>query len=89
MSQTTTLARQFSANLRAEIGEDIHKVIALNESETDKGVCHSHDFCDANMPMNEGFTNVVGHEVDVNNSSDVDLWNKAWTIAKENKFYVK
>lgn len=53
-----------------------------------ESVCATHDFCDANMAMFEALTD-LGHEVfnDEGLSEDVtDLWNAAWTRAKEKGF---
>lgn len=83
------LARAFSAQLLADIGEDkLKEVNALNDADKDVYGCHSHDFCDANMSMDAAFTKVIGHETDVSSQSDTDIWNAAWTIAKENKFFI-
>jgi hypothetical protein len=71
----------------------------LNASETDKSICHSHDFCDANMAMDEAFTKVLGRqyvffndeepETEKQNEIDADLINAAWSMAKANKFYAE
>lgn len=43
---------EFCRALREEIGdEEYAEVLALNAQETDPNVCHSHDYCDANMVM--------------------------------------
>jgi hypothetical protein len=46
------------------------------------GICASHDFCDANMPMAEAFEGLMGREIDTQSDADVALWNEAWSIAK-------
>jgi len=47
------------------------------------GVCHSHDFCDANMAMLEAYADLLGVPVDdVDLSDNVQgLFNDAWTWA--------
>lgn len=63
--------------------------IHRNRWEKDKQVCHSHDFCDANMAMNEALKKVIKHrETDELDDPKIDLWNKAWALAKKNEFYV-
>jgi hypothetical protein len=44
--------------------------------------CASHDFCDANMAMDEAFTELAGHEIDADNEADCALWNAAWSHAR-------
>lgn len=45
-----TLALEFSQDLHASLGpEQMREVVERNRAETAPGVCHSHDFCDANM----------------------------------------
>lgn len=53
-----------------------------NAAETDDNVCHSHDYCDANMAMDEAFTNVRGEGADVGSYEDAALWGAAWDKAK-------
>lgn len=71
------------------------KVITRNRRELHAGVCHSHDFCDANMAMDEAFKVVLGRGMlliedgasDEDKEADTDLWNAAWDIAKKRDFY--
>lgn len=60
----------------------------IRNATADAGVCHSHDFRDANVIMDEAFSLIAGRETD---SLDVDegdlaVWNAAWDIAKEEYF---
>lgn len=81
------IARTFSRNLLAEIGEEnLNEVIARNAKETSKGVCHSHDFCDANMVM-DGAMKMYGI-ADPSDENNHALWNEAWDIAVKNCFFV-
>lgn len=80
------LANEFSRILTEWLGtETIAEINRLNEGE-DKTCCHSHDFCDSNMAMNEAFLALYGRDISIQSQKDTDLVNKAWTIAKNNKF---
>jgi len=77
------LAKEFSRLLVKQLGKaKVQKVNRLNLEETDSGVCHSHDFCDANMVMAAA----------IRRSGLMDkpqLWNDAWRFAVKNRFFVK
>ena len=45
------------------------------------GVCHSHDFVDANITMAEAFRRAIGRDFDADSDADVALWNAAWEVA--------
>lgn len=48
-----------------------------------RGVCHSHDYCDANMAMIEAYADLLGiqaDDVDLSDSTQ-DLFNAAWSWA--------
>lgn len=80
------LANKFSMILRSWLTEDeMKKVIERNKTETYRDVCHSHDFCDANMAMLEAIES-FGLTIDADNEEDAALWNSAWEIAKKNNF---
>ena len=73
---TEILAREFSATLREWLRPDeLAEVVDRNRAETDSYICHSHDFCDANMAMFQAM------ETTLNISPD-SIW-VAETIAKE------
>jgi hypothetical protein len=90
------LARIFSKKLQSEIGNrKLHQVIRLNSEETNPAICHSHDFCDANMIMNDAFK-VVPHRnahlpgdsvSEAENDVDDALWTLAWSYAKRMEFH--
>jgi hypothetical protein len=58
--------------------------------------CATHDYCDANMAMNEAFERVMLREfvfydedlphTEKLNEQDTDLLNAAWDLARENEF---
>src|SRR5258708_3884179 len=51
------VAYHFASALRAYLGEQkFEKMRRLNATEADRGICHSHDFCDANVCMDEGLS---------------------------------
>ena len=70
--------------------QQMQKVRRLNRTEKDKSICHSHDFCDANMAMDEAFQQVLGlsfSEIISLSGEDAEpcdelcaLWNKAWNL---------
>ena len=90
------LAKLFSKILIEELGEEkMRETIARNKATNNVMICHSHDFCDANMVMLEAWCklnppNTVDGECDGFFVDDTyDLVNIAWHEAKANNFYVK
>jgi hypothetical protein len=77
------MAKIFSGLLRDELtAGQMASVIELNRAETSRSICHSHDFCDANMTMARAFR-LLGED-----TSDNALWDAAWDAAKEAEFFV-
>lgn len=72
--------------------KEMAKVLKDNAAEP-KGstVCHSHDYCDANMAMLQalGKVMVCDGEPDITDEAVQAVFNEAWTIAKANNFYLK
>lgn len=58
------------------------------EDQWDSPVCHSHDFCDANMVMAEAWQDFFGQEPDLDNDYEIETWNEAWIIAKAASFFI-
>jgi hypothetical protein len=82
------IAREFSNVLLLWLGIlQMRKVNELNEDE-ESSCCHSHDFCDANMAMDDAFTKITGRELNLQSESDKETWSVSWEIAKTNKFYM-
>lgn len=82
------LAREFSRLLLVALGRK--KVLAINwrnKAEQSLNVCHSHDFCDANMIMLEAHQN-LGFDPGYSRA-EVKLWNDAWNLAFKNGFFLK
>lgn len=81
-----TLARDFALELEATLTpEEMGEVIRRNLAETDPNVCHSHDFCDANMVLHAV---LVRHGIMSEESGDVDpyTWMVVWELAKDAEF---
>lgn len=78
------IARQFCVLLREYLGDEkVNVAAALNDAEKDSGVCHTHDFCDANMVMDEAFRKIGRPIKEVPpDDATTDLWNGAWGMAK-------
>lgn len=83
------LAHEFSRVLREYLTEDeMEQVIERNAEFDDPAICASHDFCDANMAMNEAFENIMGHPIDTRKKADLAILDKAWNMAKASDFAV-
>lgn len=82
------LAREFGSRIQEALTpHQFRDMVDRNKAEAFDTVCHSHDFCDANVYMAEAFEAVMGRENDVSCARDADLWNDAWTIAKAADFF--
>jgi hypothetical protein len=81
--QTYKLAGEFTRILKswAKPGE-WETMVKDNAAEKDDGICHSHDFCDANMAMAEAFQKVHGRECVANDDGDIAKMTEAWDLAK-------
>jgi hypothetical protein len=80
-AQTAALAAEFVARLRAELSPAHFAEMQNLNSTADDGICHSHDYCDANMTMADAFEQVVGREIDLQSDDDRALWSAAWRHA--------
>lgn len=78
------LAREFARLLLVAVGlQDLREVDARNRAEPSPNVCHSHDFCDANVFMDEAHDTVLGWSVAARlPAADTALWDLAWEYAK-------
>ena len=89
------VAREYSKVLRDWLSEEeMAEVIRLNKAQANPSVCHSHDFCDANMAMQEAFRNLktttpFDASGDDEEAQVTELWNEAWDIAKKSEFAVE
>lgn len=60
---------------------DLLEIARLNAAETGAGVCHTHDFCDANVAMLEAVQSLVGEFFTYDgttSAADRKLWASAW-----------
>lgn len=84
-SDATRIAKHFSELLQSEIGiKGIEEASRLNKAELMPGACHSHDFCDSNVLMNQAFIEVTGRQPET--AQDFTLWLVAWDIAIAKSF---
>jgi len=97
MNHTETLAKAFCDVVTRSLSSDeLLQVIEWNRAEKDPLVCHTHDYCDANMLMDEAFTEAFGcsplddgqrdPKDDGMTLANVTLWNAAWNLAKGANF---
>lgn len=85
-----TLALEFSQGLHAYLTpEQMSEVVERNKNEADPHICHSHDFCDANMFLYDVFKK-YGMDPVAKGGMDkwADLWNNAWNLAKARGFRI-
>jgi hypothetical protein len=81
------LSNEFSKELRQTLtAEEMTQVISRNRNETDPNVCHSHDFCDANVALLTAFENIYGYEPKLSDEDTINLMNAVWSLAKKNEF---
>ena len=84
------LAQDFSAALRSLLTpEQMESVILQNAEESCSNICHSHDFCDANVVMHEVF---LARGMNTAAEGGIDqwgsLWDAAWNLAKYHGFVI-
>lgn len=94
--QTLELANEFITVLNNWIPGDMAEVIKRNSENLADSCCATHDFCDANMAMDEAFKKVMNREfifwdddkpeTEELHRADTELINKAWALAKSNNF---
>lgn len=77
------LSERFSLVLRDWLTPgEFQEMVRRNRLATKRaGVCHSHDFCDANMAMDAAWREVVGTEIDADDEAQAALWSEAWELA--------
>lgn len=100
-SDAVAVAKKFSQLLRKELKTDLDIVIKRNRVENallphGASVCHTHDFCDANMVMDKAIR-ACGFDPDKARDEDGEpiepfdteltaLWNEAWNLANKAEF---
>jgi len=85
-----SLAREFSQSLKSKISTDeMMDLVWKNRTETSPGICHSHDYCDANMVLHEVF---LKHGMDIADEGGRErwggAWDAAWNLAKSKLFWI-
>jgi hypothetical protein len=94
--KVVSVAKEFSRLLAGHLGDDLAVAVQSNRDETCEGVCHTHDYCDANMVMDEAMRNCGidpdlardedGEPVEPFDTEFTNLWNAAWDLAKGVEF---
>jgi len=98
MTDVEKVARSFSAVLAEWLtAEQMAAVVEANKPAFVNGnflrtdYCTSHDYCDANMAMDEGIKRALRRETEWTDDGMLDddtaLFNAAWTMARENDYY--
>lgn len=93
------LSDEFSRLIVANFSaEQLAETIAKNHTPEYSGCCATHDYCDANMVMDEAFQNIMNREfifwndekpeTEEQNRKDTDLVNQAWAVSKSKDFAV-
>lgn len=83
----TDLANAFSRVIREwATAEELATIVHRNGHEQSPGVCHSHDFFDANEAMMDAFATFSLSSPDGDDAEACALWGRAWDIAKANHF---
>jgi hypothetical protein len=88
MSAAALLATKFSAIVRRDLKDRLAEIRRRNKRFDAEGndSCATHDFCDANMLMDEAFTEAFGREIDLQSDADLSVWNAAWGMARASGF---
>jgi hypothetical protein len=88
------LARAFADEVKESFSTaEFREMLDKNKSShADKGICASHDYCDANMLMLDAWLKTFGREPALLHGCDHDdhdarLWGDAWAIAKAADFF--
>ena len=82
------LAREFARTLRDTLDDSEIRLVNERNATAFPGVCHSHDFRDANMVMLAAWEKLTGAEPDLDSCDYADAWNAAWDMARIARFYV-
>ena len=84
------VAAKFSEILRGWLTpEQMEQVVERNRAEKSPGVCHSHDFCDANMFLYDVFMKYGMNPVEEGGMDRWgDLWDRSWNMAKAAEFKI-
>ncbi|AQH05583.1 hypothetical protein A9R05_41915 (plasmid) [Burkholderia sp. KK1] len=93
LATVACIARLFTYEVLRGLKEDeLACARERNRSEQSSFVCHTHDFCDANLLMDAAFVKcglVDDDGVDVIGDHLHPVWNAAWDLAKHAEFRVE
>ena len=83
------LAQVFSEKVQETLtAAQFREAVYLNKVDGPHSpVCHTHDYCDANMLMAAAWEDFFGQAPDVASEADAAIWNEAWAIAKAADFF--
>ena len=83
--ETMIVGLEFATLLGAELTLNQWREMRLKNATTHKGddCCASHDYCDANMTLDEAFTRAMGREADLFSIADTAILNAAHGYAKD------
>ena len=84
------LAKEFSEGLKRTLSStEMVELVRRNRGETIPNICHSHDFCDANMVLHGVF---MRHGMDITDEGGRErwgsIWDASWNMAKSRDFWV-
>ena len=88
-SLTRRIASEFKDCMAETLQSEELQAIDAENRKRSVETCASHDYCDANMVMNEAFERLeleVFGEDKMSEETAV-LWNDAWSLAKSEGFY--
>jgi hypothetical protein len=89
--ETIGLATIFGGKVQERLTrEQFREAVERNKAQAEgwaNPVCHTHDFCDANVLMLEAWAEMFGGEPDPASDEDAELINDAWFIAKAAEFF--
>lgn len=82
------LASEFSRVIRETLSEEqLNECRRRNHLQMDRSICHTHDFCDANMAMAEAWENLSSVPCGADCPDGVNAaWSAAWDFAKRHNF---
>lgn len=89
------LAREFSYQVCGyfiddgplDSNEDFQAILERNRAEPNPSICHTHDFCDANILMSNAWEETFPHEpFCAQNGFHAELWSAAWEQARKAEF---
>jgi hypothetical protein len=83
LTNVHALAWRFAAFVRHDIGEErFPEMRRENVQHVGTGICATHDYCDANMPMLAAWRVTFNRDNDAWSEDDAAQWSRAWDIAK-------